>query len=96
MRNVGDDNDIFDHRPYTRDNKRTPVGLSTDSFHLILYPERGVVNWKELLPGKQLEIGYLCSGVVVYVIELDEPTWEKLRETKHITLQEINELINTC
>lgn len=92
LRCVGDPEDVIDHRPFTSDGNRTPIGYCTDAPVLVLYPERGKINWENLL-GLPLPDGSLSSGAKVKTIYLLNDDWEKIKNTEEISLKEIRELV---
>lgn len=70
LRGIGDPIDIIECRPFCDGNK-TPVGICCDAPILVLYPERGSVDWEHLL---QMELlpGKLCVGTDIKIIYLSE------------------------
>jgi len=93
LRAVGDADDVVDHRPYV-DRERTPAGLCADAPLLVLYPERGAVDWPALLgdAAAGARPGHLASGVDVLVIHLSDADWYRLGERGEIGLDEIRRL----
>ncbi len=87
-----DPSDVIDHRPYT-DQGRTPVGLCTDAPILVLYPERGSVDWPQLLAPTPLRTGSLFSGASIWVIYLTENDYDYYHQQSMITLDEITYLL---
>jgi ribosomal protein L37AE/L43A len=92
LKKAGDKIDVIDHRPFWKD-KKTPVGICLDAPLLVLYSERGLINWEELLNVK-LSDGKLASGADVKVIQLTEEEWESLKSKDKISLKYIKEIIN--
>lgn len=68
---AGDPIPVVDHRPYWA-NARTPVGRCADAPLLVLYPERGAVDWPSLLPDRPLLSGQLVSGAPCWIIACAE------------------------
>lgn len=92
LRVVGEEIDVFDHRPYAANGEKTPVGICADFQALILYPERGKIDWEKEL-GQKLTDGHLFSGASIKVIYLEDEIWRKLlKRRKEITLDELKEL----
>lgn len=92
---MGDTHDVVDHRPYYN-NIRTPVGLCTDAPLLVLYPERGTVDWPALLcsfNGK-LRKGYCASGAEIYTVHLSIDDWNRLKKQNSVNLSEILALLD--
>lgn len=85
---VGDPTDVVDHRPYA-DHGRTPVGLCTDAPLLVLYPERGAVDWPTLLDPAPLTAGFLFSGAPVWILALAPPDRARLVAQPFITLADL-------
>ena len=85
---MGDGLDVIDHRPYA-DGARTPVGLCADAPLLVLYPERGAVEWPLLLNSTPLRPGRLFSGASIWVVYLVAAEDARLRTEKTITLADI-------
>jgi hypothetical protein len=92
---MGDPYDVVDHRPYC-DGARTPVGLCTDAPILVLYPERGAVNWPTLLDFTNIapRRGYCTSGAEIHSICLTWDSWRRLQKHRTITLGKIGALLN--
>ena len=91
---MGDPYNVIDHRPYY-DNIRTPVGMCTDAPLLVLYPERGAVDWPVLLccpSGEELQKGYCASGAEIYTIYLSLDNRSRLEKQGSVTLNEIKVL----
>lgn len=91
LRCVGDPEDVIDHRPYTADGNKTPVGYCTDAPVLILYPERGKFIWENLL-GLPLLGGSLLSGAKIKTVYLFDEDWKRIKKAKTINIEEIREL----
>lgn len=91
---VGDPYDIVDHRPYCG-GTRTPVGLCADAPLLVLYPERGAIDWPALLclSGKELRKGYCASGAEIYTIYLTADDYSRLKSQASVTVNEIRALL---
>ncbi len=83
---VGDAQDVIDHRPYTLKNQRTPLGLCADAPLVVLYPERGAVDWISLLAPTPLRSGLLFSGAPVWILYLTEALWDAARQQPAVTL----------
>ena len=90
---TGDPHNVVDHRPYCG-NARTPVGLCVGAALLVLYPERGAVDWPALLcpPGGELQKGYCASGAEVYTVYLSPGDRSRLERQGSVTLREIKAL----
>ncbi|MBE0228089.1 hypothetical protein [Thermoanaerobacterium thermosaccharolyticum] len=91
LRCIGDPEDVIDHRPFTPDGDKTPVGICADAPVLVLYTERGKIDWEKLL-GLSLLDGSLLSGAKVKIIYLLNDDQEKIINTQKISLKEIKEL----
>ncbi len=91
----GDPYDVVDHRPYC-DGARTPVGLCTDAPILVLYPERGAVNWPVLLDFTSIapREGYCAIGAEIHSICLTWGNWRRLQKCGTITLGRIGALLD--
>lgn len=89
---VGDACDVIDHRPYIN-NARTPVGLCADAPILVLYPERGAVDWSALLPTASLRPGTLTSGANVWVVYLTPADRQQLLANSCVTLSDMAGLL---
>jgi len=74
----GGELDMIDHRPYAG-NLPTPVGVCMDAPVLVLYPERGAVDWPQVL-GHTLRKGVLLSGDEIWVVYLRDQDWSSLME----------------
>ena len=85
--------DVIDHRPFYK-NKKTPVGLCCDAPILILYPERGKINWEELLQ-QRLRNGKLASGADIKVIYLTNQQYKELIDRKYLRLSFLKKLVNS-
>jgi len=85
--------DIIDHRPYTPEG-RTPVGFCTDAPVLILYPERGSVDWPPLLSPTPLRPGSLVSGASIWLIYLTLPDYEWMQKRAALSLSDIAVLLS--
>jgi len=88
---IGDPVDCIDHRPYT-DQSRTPLGRCTDAPVLVLYPERGAVDWPRLLAPQSLRAGILLSGASVWILYVTESDAERLHHTPSLTLFDLRDL----
>ena len=79
---------MIDHRPYA-DHKRTPIGLCADAPLLILYPERGAVDWPALLHPIPLTNGVLFSGAPVWIVPLTPSQRTCLQTRTSVTLADL-------
>ena len=88
LRGIGEDIDVIDHRPFS-DRNKTPVGICCDAPILILYPERGSIDWEDLLQMKLLP-GKLCSGADIKIIYLSEEDHSTISVS--LTIEQIKSL----
>jgi len=91
LRSRGHDIDIIDHRPFYK-NKTTPIGLCSDAPILVLYSERGNIDWEKLLQTK-LQDGKLLSNADVKIIHLSDDHYSQLVSRSYVRLSDLKKIL---
>lgn len=78
LRASGDRADVFHRRPTTDDGRKTIVGVCWNAPYLVLFADRGRIDWPRLLGVESLPAGRVLSGATVYVVPLEQADWQPL------------------
>lgn len=78
LRSGGSRTDVFHRRPTTDAGRKTTVGVCWNFPLLVLYGDRGRIDWPGRLGVGELPTGRLLSGDTVHVVQLDQSDWQPL------------------
>ena len=70
--------DVFHRRPTTDAGRKTAVGVCWNFPLLVLFSDRGRIDWPGRLGVADLPTGRLLSGDTVYVVRLSQSDWQPL------------------